>query len=161
MNSYENKRRFVLPLLAALLVIGSADTPAASVTSTLTIPIAGTVTASPESVSLSGSIQIVNTLVRDSLLGSPPKVRLSIKLVNVSGVGLSTGTKYVATGEDTLLRLLKISDSFEITFPFYRDTPNGRSSARSALAAITLKFDLLSGTLSGATASFSTPSAGV
>lgn len=152
---------FVLTLLVG--IVGSplwGDTPALaqSLTSSLTIPIAGTVNGLTESVSLSGSAEIVSTLVLDPLLGTLPRELISIKLINVSGLGLSTGTSYVATGEDVLLRLLATSDLIEITFPFYPDTPDGASSARSALASITLNFDLLTGALTGGTAGFSTPS---
>jgi hypothetical protein len=159
MRTHRSKHAlFVLSLLTTVLLTGSTHSTAASVTSTVTVPISGVISGGPaENVSLSGSVQIVSTLVLDPLLGSPPRERLSIKLVNVSGVGLSTGARYVATGEDAVLRLLKVSDLVEIAFPFYRDTPNGRSSARSALAGITLQFNLLTGALTGATASFSTP----
>ena len=99
---------------------------------------------------------IVSTVVIDPLLTSP-KERIAITLVDVSGVGLTSGAKYVAVGEDRLLRRLALSDQIEIMFPFYRATPDGRLSARSAMASITLKFDLPTGALTGATATFSSP----
>ena len=151
---------FGVSLLLAVLT-GSVSAPAAPFTSTVTVPIAGMVTAGQsENVTLSGSVQILSTVAVDQLLGNPPRERLSIKLVNVSGVGLSTGTTYVAKGEQSLLRVLVLSDLIEITFPFFPNTPSGASSARSALASITLKFDLLTGALTGATARFSSPNFG-
>jgi hypothetical protein len=146
----------VLAFLAAVLLAGSGDVPAAALATSLSIPIAGTVDGAPESVSLSGSLSIVSTVVIDPLLASP-RERTVIKLVDVSGVGLTSGAKYVAVGEDRLLRLLTLSDQVEIMFPFYRATPDGRLSARSAMATITLKFDLLTGSLTGATATFAAP----
>jgi len=146
----------VLSILAAILLAGSGDVPAAALATSVTIPIAGTVDGTPESVSLSGSLSIVSTVVIDPLLASP-KERIAIKLVDVSGVGLTSGTKYVAVGEDRLVRLLTLSDQVDIMFPFYPATPDGRLSARSAMASITLKFDLLTGALTGATATFSSP----
>lgn len=144
-------------LTTSLTGTGDGLTESVSLTSSLTIPIAGTVDGVAESVSLSGSAEIVSTLVLDPLLGTLPREIISIKLVNVSGVGLLTGKSYVAEGEDVLLRLLVTSDLIEIAFPFYPDTPDGTSSARSALASITLNFDLLTGALTGGTAAFSTP----
>jgi hypothetical protein len=86
-----------------------------------------------------------------------PKVRLAITLVDVSGVGLTSGAKYVAVGEDRILRLLSLSDRLEIMFPFYRATTDGPLSARSAMASMTLTFNLVTGALTGATATFSSP----
>jgi len=145
----------VLSCLAVALLAGSGDAPAAALATSLTIPIAGTVDGSPESVSLSGSLSIVTTLVIDPLLTSP-KERIAIKLVDVSGTGLTSGAQYVAVGENRLLRPLALSDQLDLMFPFYR-APDGQLSARSAMASITLKFDLVTGSLTGATATFSSP----
>src|SRR5256712_3209954 len=146
----------VLSFLAAVLLASSGDAPAVPLATSVAIPIAGTVDGAPESVSLAGTLSIVNTLVIDPLLTSP-RERISITLVNVSGVGLTSGAKYVAVAEDRLLRRLALSDHIEIMFPFYPATPDGRLSARSAMASITLKFDLPTGALTGATATFSSP----
>ena len=144
----------VLSLLASGLLTASGD--AAAVPATQTIPIAGIVDGVPESVSLAGNLSIATTLIVDPLLDAP-RVLLSIKLVNVSGTGLVSGARYVATGQDTNLRLLAITDKLEIMFPLYRDTPDGPLSARSAMASIAVKFDLVTGSLTSATASFSAP----
>jgi hypothetical protein len=144
----------VLSLLAGGLLTASGD--AAPLATRMTIPIAGTVDGLPESVSLSGSISIASTLIVDPLLDAP-RVLLSFKLVNVSGTGLVTGARYVAAGEDTDLRVLAISDKLEIMFPLYRDTPTGPLSARSAMASIVVKYDLVTGAPTAATASFSAP----
>ncbi|PYQ86269.1 MAG: hypothetical protein DMG02_24605 [Acidobacteria bacterium] len=146
----------ILSFIAIVMLTGSGDAPAAALATSVTVPISGNVDGLPESVSLSGSLSIASTFVTDPLLATP-KVRLVIKLVDVSGVGLTSGAKYVAVGEDRILRLLSLSDRLEIMFPFYRATTDGRLSARSAMATITLKFDLLTGSLTGATATFSSP----
>jgi hypothetical protein len=145
----------VLSFLAIVMLAGSGDAPAAAVATSLTIPIAGTVDGAPESVSLSGNLSIMTTLVVDPLLASP-KERVTIKVVNVSGVGLTSGAKYIATGEDRLLRTLAMTDHLDIMFPFYQASVGPRS-ARSAMASITLKFDLVTGSITGATATFSSP----
>lgn len=134
-----------------------ASAAAAPLSATIRIPIAGTVTSPTESVTLSGSADIVSTLVLDPLLFEPPRELVTIALVNVSGVGLTTGRRYVASGQNTLLRLLVTSDTIELTFPFFPDVPDGALQARSVLAAFRLSFDLLTGTLTGGTGAFSTP----
>ena len=143
----------VLSFLAALSLAGSGDAPAAPLATSVTIPISGTVDGGPESVSLSGNLSIVSTLVTDALL-TTPRERLTIKVVDVSGVGLTSGAKYVATGEDRLQRLLALTDHLDLIFPFYPSS-DGPRSARSAMASINLKFDLVTGALTGATATFS------
>jgi hypothetical protein len=148
---------YVLSLLAAILMTTRADLPAETLASSVTVPIAGTVDGLPESVSLSGSLQIVSTLVTDALLEDGPKVRLAIKAVDVSGVGLTSGATYAATGENMLIRRLAISDQFEVMVPFFRATADGPLSARSAMATLALKFDLTTGALTGATATLSAP----
>ena len=145
----------VLSFVAALSLAGSGDAPAAALATSVTVPISGIVDGAPESVSLSGSLLIVSTLVTDATLASP-KERLVIKVVNVSGAGLTSGASYVASGEDRLLRQMALSDHIDLMFPFYR-TSDGPRSARSAMASITLKFDLVSGALTGATATFAAP----
>jgi hypothetical protein len=146
---------FILSLLAAILVMTRADVPAAALATTVTVPIAGTVDGGPESVSLSGSIRITSTFVADPLLDAP-RERLAIKVVNVSGVGLTTGAKYIATGESNLVRRLALLDQFEIMVPFF-PAARGPLSARSAMASLTLRFDLTTGALTKATARLSAP----
>ena len=145
----------VLSFLAALAVAGSGDVSAAAPVATITVPISGTVDGGPESVALSGSLQIASTLVADTTV-TTPKVLLAIKLVNGSGTGLMSGAKYVAIGEERLVRPLALSDHLDLMFPFYRAS-RGAGAARSAMASITLKFKQGAGTLAGVTASFSSP----
>jgi hypothetical protein len=154
-------RRSTFGVVAAALLVGvalatRADVPAAAFSRTVTIPIVGTVEGLPESVALSGKIEIVSTVVSDQVDGSP-KTRLSVRLVGVSGAGVVTGAKYVAAGEQSLVRRLSTSDRLDITFPFFRATVDGPLSARSAVASITLNYDLLTGAVTKATAAFSTP----
>jgi hypothetical protein len=146
---------FVLSCVAAICLAGSGDVPAAALETRLTIPISGTVDGGPESVSLSGSLRIVSTVVSDVALVSP-KVRHTITLDGVSGIGLTSGARYVATGEDRLLRPLSVSDHIDVMFPFYRAS-DGARAARTAAAAITLTFDLPAQSLTGATATFGAP----
>ena len=122
----------------------------------LIVPIAGTVQADLETVAFSGRAHIMSTLATDPDFGGLPSVILSIDLLNVFGVGQTTGARYVATGEDKVLRLLRPSDLVEVTFPVF---PLGSKTAlaRPLLASFSLNFDLGNGQLRRAIAKFSTP----
>jgi hypothetical protein len=145
----------VLAFVAVLSIAGSGDAPAASLETRVTIPISGVVDGGTESVSLSGRLLLVSTPVTDVTLTSP-RTRLAVTMVGVAGVGLTSGTKYVATGEDRLLRRMAASDHIDVLFPFYRAS-DGPSSARSATASITLGFDLVTGSVTRATATIVSP----
>lgn len=145
---------FVVALLILVPLTTRADV--AVVSRTISVPIIGTVAGQPEGVALAGTIEIASLLVTDTS-GSTPKERLGLKLVGVSGAGLQTGAKYVASGEESLVRPVVASDHIEIMFPFYRATRDGPLSARSATASIVLNFDVLTGAVTKAAASFSAP----
>ena len=147
----------VLSALTAMLLTAAADVPAAVLRSSVTIPVSGIVNGQPESVALAGRVTIVSRLSSDPLLGEAMRNRITITLVNVSGIGLTSGAAYTATGEDTIMRLASTSDQFEVMLPFYRATTDGPLSARSAAVAITLNVNLRTGALGRATASISTP----
>jgi hypothetical protein len=146
----------IVALLTAVLLATRADVPASALSPRISVPIVGTVDGRPESVALAGTIEIANMLVTDTNGGSP-KERLSLKLVGVTGAGVVSGAKYVASGEENLVRPLAASDHIEVMFPFFRATADGPLSARSVAASIVFNFDLLTGAITKATASFSTP----
>jgi hypothetical protein len=146
----------VVALLTGVLLATRADVPAAAFNRTVSVPIVGTVAGQPEGVALAGTIEIASTLVTDAN-GSSPKERLALKLVGVSGAGVVTGAKYVAVGEESLVRPLAATDHLEIMFPFFRATVDGPLSARTAAASIVLNVDLLTGGILKASASFSAP----
>jgi len=138
----------VLSILAGILA-GVPSSGVAGTPTTLVIPVAGTLNEAPENISLSGVARITSTPLSQSTPGRP-RVVLSIDLRDVSGQGLSTGTTYVSTGEANLTRLLVPSDLVEVTFALVPSGPGGILSARTALASLTLTFDLTSGTLTAA-----------
>jgi hypothetical protein len=122
---------------------------------TTVIPYSGTVDGPPESVFLSGFILIRTVVVTDPDLGRPPIVLLDIDVSNVTGVGVRTGTRYVASGSQNLTRPLVASDAVDVTFAVLPDLPGGPLSARSALASLTLNFNLASRSFVEAAASTS------
>lgn len=147
----------LLAVVTAVLLATTADVPAAVLSSSVTIPVAGIVDGQPESVALSGKVTVVSRLSFDTIFGEAARNRITIRLVNVSGVGLTSGARYVATGENTEMRFAVSSDQFETTFPLYPATTAGTMSARSAAVSITLNVNVATGAIGGTKASISTP----
>ena len=129
------------------------------------IPVSGIVTGQPESVKFSGQAQVSSELVLDtSKFNLPPAVILIVDLSGVSGIGSSTGAKYVAGGNGTnVYRRLVSADTVEITFPFSRGTTmsvssTGLSSVRSGVVTFALSFDTNTGAITNGTANIAGPS---
>jgi hypothetical protein len=136
---------------------GSRDSRVRGAQPSLEIAISGTVDGVSESVHLSGFAHVKSTLVTDPHRGHPPAALLAVDLLDVSGVGLSTGARYVSSGDDNLIRQLAPSDQIDITFPFFPKEPGGVSLARSAVVSFDLSFDVGTGQVTGGTASLTTP----
>ncbi|MFZ6050185.1 hypothetical protein ACFW0H_29200 [Pseudomonas sp. CR3202] len=122
------------------------------------IPIAGTLTTATEDISLTGQARINATTFSDPDLGDEPGVTLLIDFLNVIGVGLTTGTRYVAHGENRVVRVLRPSDVVELTFLLTPVNVSSTSVAIPVLATFQLTFNVDQGQLIAASASFSTPS---
>ncbi len=155
------RRRFFAPVVLSLLVgimggLVCGGTSALAAPSSVVISIGGTVDGLPESVTFSGLAHVRSTVVRDPDFGSPPAVILAIDFLNVSGIGLSTGSKYVSGADDYVIRVLRPSDAIDVTFAFFPRGAGGFLSARSAVASFTLTFDN-TGKLTSGTATISTP----
>lgn len=134
--------------LAAGLVGGSSPAHAVvaiAYSGSSTIAYSGTVDGPPESVFLSGLVQIAFVVARDPDFGKRPSVLLDIDFGNVSGVGLRTGTRYVTSGGQHLIRPLVATDVVDVTFPFFPSGPGGSALARQALASFTITYDVATG----------------
>jgi hypothetical protein len=139
------RRAFFGP--AALLLAGLAGgVPAAHAAVDIVVPLAGIVSAEPESVSFSGQAQIHCRLVRDPDFDRP-SLLLRIDLSGVSGVGSSTNATYVVSSQELVQRRLARSHLVVITFPF--TAADGSGTPQSAVAAFTLDFDVNTGTVTG------------
>lgn len=121
------------------------------------VPIKGTVTGRPESVSFSGQAQIRSRLVQDPDFGRPVLL-LNIDLSGVSGVGSSTRANYVILSPENVQRHLAPSHRVQVTFPFMRSNSTDSSSARTGVASFALDFDVNTGAVVSAAASVSSPS---
>ena len=151
-----------LPASAQTAITASTAVPTSTSSATTTtataglVSMAGIVSGVPESVAFSGLAQLNANVVTDPDFGSPPTVVLSIDLGRVTGVGLSTGKKYVISNQEILNRGLTAADTVQVTFPFY---PSGGSamSPRVGMASFNLSFDLTTLRLTGASGDIANP----
>lgn len=150
-----NKSRTLAALLALTLLVAGAS--AAVQWSSTTVPISGTVTGRPESVSFSGRVHIQSRLAVDPEDSRRNKVLLQIDLSGVSGVGASTAAAYVVDAQDIVTRGLASSDVVRITFPFHPSSARAVSSSRTGLASFALSIDTATGAVTAARASISSP----
>lgn len=158
-------RALLIPVALSVLVaipgglawLAGAPARAAEAWNTKTVSISGTVSGRPESVDFSGDAKVGSRLAPDPDFNSPSLV-LAIDLSHVSGVGSSTGKKYVISGPEMVHRPLAASDKIVITFPFFESGTRGTSGARPGLASFALSIDTATGAVTGARAAISTPS---
>ena len=104
-------------------------------------------------VFLVGFVQIEMVVVSDPDFGTSPAVRLSIDFSNVTGVGLKTGTKYVTSGGQDLIRPLVARDVVDVTFAIFPSGAGGFTRARPALASFTLNYNVSAEAFASGTAS--------
>ena len=114
----------------------SAPSTALSSTSASVVPVAGTVTGSPESVAFSGQAKLTSRLAKDPDFGSP-RLLLTIDLSGVGGQGSQTAAKYAISGPEIVQRRVATSHAVEFTFPFSR----GTELPRTGLASFAIDFD--------------------
>lgn len=151
-----------LQLLLSLSCLSLPAAPAfAQATSTFTVQAQGRVgsttqvaatAASPETVSFSGSIRIISTVVLDPA-GGPPTAVVSIDARQVSGKGLTTGTIYSNSGQANLTRRFAASDLIKTTVAFYPSGPGGFLKARTALVTVNLTYNTTTRALTAVSAS--------
>jgi hypothetical protein len=137
----------------------SSTSTSSTTTTTATaasILVKGIVSGVPESVSFSGQAQLNASVVTDPDFGNPPVVVLSINLSGITGVGSSTGKKYVISNQEILTRRLTAADTVQMTFPFY---PSGGSAMSSSIgmASFNLSFNVNTLKLTGASGAIASP----
>jgi hypothetical protein len=98
-------------------------------------------------VKFSGTAKVGTRLAPDPDFGSPSLV-VSIDLSGISGVGSSTGTKYVVSGPEIIQKRLAPSYTVDMTFPFYKNGTPGTSGARSGAATFSFSVDGTTGAVS-------------
>ena len=143
--------------LSASTTVATSTSSATTTTSTsAVVPVAGVVTGGPESVLFKGPAKLSASVVTDPDFGGTPTVVLSIDLSNVSGVGASTGAKYVTSDGEIVQRVLTAVDTVQYTFPFYQ---SGTSPLAPSLgqASFNLGFDVNTLKLIGAAGTIGSP----
>jgi hypothetical protein len=143
-------------IMASTTSSNSTSSATMTVTTPALVSIKGTVTGSPESVSFSGQAKVNARVVTDPDFGNSPTVVLFIDLSQVTGVGSSSGKKYVTSGQQMANRPLAAADTVRFTFPF---SPSGGSamSSRVGMASVNLSFDVNSLKLTAATGQIANP----
>jgi hypothetical protein len=138
----------------------TSTTSTSSTTTTTTtaalVTVTGIVSGSPESVSFSGQAQLNANVVTDPDFGSTPSVVLSIDLSNITGVGSSTGKRYVIANQEIITRRLAAADTVQMTFPFAL-TSTSTNPPGLGLASFNLSFDVTTMKLTGASGSIASP----
>jgi hypothetical protein len=118
------------------------------------VPLSGTVTAQPESVTFSGNARIASRLAKDPDFGAPHLV-LTVDLTGVAGTGSSTHATYVISGPELVQRRLVASQRVEITFPFAKSS--GAGTPQSGVASFLLDVDTTTGAVKSASGSIASP----
>jgi hypothetical protein len=151
------KTRRWLTLAVLSISFGFAPTLAALTPTSMTVPIAGVVFGLPESVLLSGTAQINVRPALADLPAAQNRAVISIDLSDVTGRGMSTGATYVAGTQINLTRQLVGADTIRVTIPFSLAGSAATAVTRTAVATFQFKYDVLTGALTSATASFVAP----
>jgi len=150
---------FTLALLAGLAASAAPPDAGAQTTfSTATVNVSGTVSGQPESVAFSGRVTIASRVVAsERVANEAAAVMLDIDLSGLSGVGLSTRTKYVTSARELPLRRLTTTDLVEISFPFHPAGSDPLVTSRTGVAMFSLLYDVNTGVLTAASANLSGP----
>ena len=159
------RQALLTPVVATLLVVGGlawlgGPSPAGAdvIWNTALVPVTGTVSGSPESVSFSGNAKIDSRFAVDPLnTAIPPSLVLYIDLSTVSGVGLSTTKNYVITGPEIAQRTVVAADLVEFAFPFYQGGTTASSTARPGMASFQLSFDVKTGAITSGKGTVAAP----
>jgi hypothetical protein len=151
------------PPVSAQTTISASTTTATSTSSTTTttstsalVSVKGALIGTPENVNFSGQAQVKANVVTDPDFGSQPTVVLSIDMSNVTGVGASTGKKYVVSAQETLNRRLNATDLVQVTFPFYASGGSPLAS-RVGSASFSLGYNVSTLKLTGASGQIASP----
>ena len=148
---------------ASLAGAASAQTVAAvptsitkPVMSSVSAPVSGTATVGGETITITGTIQVDATAVPDLTFRAPPMVVLSIRFLDLAGVGQTTRATFRSRSVIQKTRPLAASDLIDVTFPVVPTDVEGYGKARIARASLALSFDTAQGLLTGAAGTVST-----
>lgn len=166
MNSERNmkRRRSLSGTIALSLLVwvigglmwGGTPAQAATVDSSLTIPVSGTVTAADGTkITFSGNV-IVNSSAVTDVVGIPPFEVLTFDFSNVTGTSGSGANKktYDTRGYQVIkIRELQATDVIVLTSPFDQ-TSAALTSANPSQVSATLNFNVATGVLTSGSITF-------
>jgi len=150
--------RVMWALCVALLVAGGYATPASAADAMHTTmvaigspaaPLAAAARGSGERIVFTGRAKVKSRLARDPDFGES-KLLLFIDMRAVSGVGSSSGARYVIPSQAILLRPLTVSHQVELTFPFATKGTAPLSVTRTGVASFALQVDINTGAVTAA-----------
>ena len=145
-------------LCVALLVAGWYAAPASAADAMHTTmvaigspaaPLAAAARGAGERVVFTGRATVKSRLARDPDFGES-KLLLFIDMRAVSGVGASSGARYVIPSQEILLRPLTVSHQVELTFPFAEKATDPLSLTRTGVASFSLNVDINTGAVTAA-----------
>ena len=147
-------RRWLVP---AILFLSFAPPSRALDPSTVSVPVAGTVSGLPESVFFSGVAQITVRPAESDVPGTAPRVVVAIDLGDLVGTGLATGNVYVTGGLINLTRRLVKGNVMRATIPFFARGSAPTARGRTAVASFSFDYDITTGAITSANASLAAP----
>lgn len=128
--------------------------PAATVESSVTLPVKGTVSDPGGTITFSGNVLISCKRVIDTTAATPANTALVVLDFDFSGLTGTSGSvktqRTFVTGDNhaTEIRPLVASDTIIVTTPYF-DSTRDALSARTMLVTASLNFDVASGKLTG------------
>jgi hypothetical protein len=104
----------------------------------LSVPIKDVVKGDTENIAFSGKASISGKVIDDPHFRGPTVLQLVIDFSGVTGVGVTSGKKYVTEAQAVLHRPLIAFDPIQATFPYY--SSGNFASARTALASFAVSY---------------------
>lgn len=107
-----------------------------------------------EPVQFSGQALIKSRLAPDVEFGKPTFVML-VDLTGITGVGAQTGTKYILSSQEYIVRPHAASQSVELTFPMATGPDATIDRVRTGSARLVMNVDVGSGAITSTAAALS------
>jgi hypothetical protein len=148
MNTRRLSRLIRLLGLGLLLAVPAAWAQATSFSS-FTVNVSGILAGGSEAVTCAGPVKVTSMVVKDPSM--PPNSIVNINARYLVCTGVTTGARYLNSGEANLTRIMAATDQVQTTFAVYPDAPGGFMHARSAVATLTMNYNTVAGALTSVT----------
>ena len=142
MNTYFVQRSFSRCVQQAAVAVAIIATAAAAAIAAppqkMSVAVRDTVRGETENIVFSGPILITGTVIENAVVDGPNMIQLLVDFSGVSGIGATTGKKYVTSAQAILHRPLVALDTIRTSFPFYSDTQLAKT--RTAFASLSVSY---------------------